>query len=111
MNSLKLALSAIALPLLVFTLSAQENPAGRSVMDLYNEVENYSQQQRNMLMSQGKRIDAGAREEIESDKKNLAKKNAAEIASRPDIKEKDIYFLGRLYGTAGDDKKTFETMR
>jgi thiol-disulfide isomerase/thioredoxin len=112
MNFLKLVAIAMVLPFLfVDALSAQEKPSGRPIMELYSEVENYSVQQRNLLMSKGKKFDAAARDEIEGDKKDLAKKYAAEIAARPDLKEKDLYFLGRLYGTAGDDKKTLEMMR
>ncbi|MEO7675069.1 MAG: hypothetical protein ABIU09_13435 [Pyrinomonadaceae bacterium] len=64
-----------------------------------------------MLASKGKRYDAAAREDIADGKKALAKKSAAEIAARSDLKEKDFYFLGRIYAAADNDAKVLESMQ
>lgn len=94
--------------LAVSYVNAQTAP--RSVLDMLNEVDNFETQQRNLLASKGKRYDAAAREDIQTDRRSLAKKYASEIAERPDIKQKDLYYLALLYSRAENDKKTLETM-
>ncbi|MFT3746603.1 MAG: redoxin family protein [Pyrinomonadaceae bacterium] len=83
----------------------------RSILDLYQEVESYEAQKRTMLISQGKRLDAAAREDMQNERKDLAKKYAAEIAARPGLKKEDFYYLGRLYITAENEQKTLEMMK
>lgn len=83
----------------------------RTITELFQEIEQFETTQRNALLSQGKRFDASAREDILNDKRSLAKKYAAEIAVRPGLEKTDFYYLGRLYMIADDDKKTFEMMK
>lgn len=97
--------------LFLSTLLASGQTALRPVTDLYGEVERYEAQKRTMLLSQGKRIDSGTRNDILDERKSLAKKYAAEIAARTDLKETDYYYLGRLYTIAEDDKRTLEMMK
>ncbi len=112
MYSFKLVPSVFLFTLILSAISfAQENPAGRPVVDLFTETENFSSAQRKLLAEQGKRYTAAAKAEIDSDRIKLAKTYAAEVASRKELADKDIYYLGRLYGTSGDEKKTLETMQ
>lgn len=91
--------------------AAQANPNGRSALELHQEIEGYAAQQRTMLASQGKKYDAGAREEIADGKKALAKKHAAQLAVRTDLKEKDFYYLGRIHSAAENDSKVLDSMQ
>ncbi|MGB7202785.1 MAG: TlpA disulfide reductase family protein [Pyrinomonadaceae bacterium] len=97
--------------LCVVSVAAQGATSTRSVADLYQEVEGYSAQKRTMLASQGKKYDASARDDIADGKKSLAKKYAAELATRTDLKEKDFYFLGRIYAAAENNAKVLESMQ
>jgi hypothetical protein len=90
---------------------AQDKSGVRSALELYDELENYASQQRAMLASKGKRYDAAARDEIAGDKKALAKKYAAEVAARTDIKDNEFYYLGRLYSVAENEQKTLDSMK
>lgn len=109
MNTSKL-LCAISLftALLCQGLSAQPDRGGRSAAELIAEVDDFAAQQRRMLASAGKRYDASARDKIESDKRSLAKKYAAEIASRSALTGSDLYYLGRLYVVAENDEKALD---
>lgn len=96
---------------LLSTLPLFAQAPARPVLDLYEEVDRYEAQKRTALMSQGKRLDASARDNMLSERKSLAKKYAAEIAARPGLEKIDYYYLARLYSTAEDDKKTLEMMK
>ena len=100
-----------ALTLFAVSVAGQPNADVRPVIDLYQDIEGYEAQQRTMLASKGKRIDAAARDDIADGKKALAKKYAAELATRNDLKEKDFYFLGRIYAAAENDAKVLESMQ
>ncbi len=97
--------------LFAIPVAAQVNPGVRPAVDLYQDIEDYASQQRTMLASKGKKYDAGARDDIADGKKALAKKYAAELAARTDLKEKDFYFLGRIYAAADNDAKVLESMQ
>ena len=101
----------IAAAALLFVSSALAQPADRSVVGLFNEVDRYEHEQRNAFARAGKRYDAAARDNTLNDRKSLAKKYAAEIETRGGLKEKDYYFLGRLHSIAGNEKKTLESMK
>lgn len=103
--------SAFATIICVVAVVAQGTQGVKSVVDLYQEIEGFESQQRNMLSSQGKRYDASARDNIADGKKSLAKKYAAELAARTDLKEKDFYFLGRIYAAAENDAKVLGSMQ
>ena len=105
--------SLVTYAAMLFAVSASSQPeAGvRSVVDLYQDLEGYASQQRTMLASKGKRYDAAARDDIADGKKALAKKYAAELATRTDLKEKDFYFLGRIYAASDNDSKVLESMQ
>jgi thiol-disulfide isomerase/thioredoxin len=109
----KLSRSAIyiVITVVVFAANAFGQANGRSPLDLFTEVDKFESEQRRMLASSGKRYDRSTRDDILNDRKSLAKKYAAEIAARPDLKEKDYYYLARLYSWAENDKLTLETMK
>ena len=87
--------------------AAQGKPLG----DLFIELEGYTAERIRELQSAGKRIDAGRREEIDNERRALAGKYAAEAAARPGLAKTDFYYLGRIYGTAGNETKLFEAMK
>jgi thiol-disulfide isomerase/thioredoxin len=111
MHLLKPAPVVLCLAVVLCQSVVAQEPNARSAVDLFTEVENFAAQQRRMLASAGKRYDASARDEIADDKKALAKKYVAELASRPDLKEKDLYFLGRLYLAAENEEKGLDSMQ
>jgi thiol-disulfide isomerase/thioredoxin len=97
--------------LVFLVISCQAQQSGRLVSDMLQEVDRFEAEQRKMLASAGKRVDSGVREDIAKDKKALAKKYAGEIAARPDLADKDHYYLGRIYDFAENDPKVFESMQ
>jgi thiol-disulfide isomerase/thioredoxin len=83
----------------------------RPVVSLFNEIEDYVSVRSRELASAGKRVDAAKRDELEGDRSELAAKYAVEVAARKDLAKGDIYYLGRLYGAAGNEVKLLETMK
>jgi thiol-disulfide isomerase/thioredoxin len=83
----------------------------RQVAELYQEVVGYVKEKSKILTGQGKKVDAEKREDLKNEQRSLAKKLAAEVAARPDLKGVDVYYLAMLYETAENDDKTIETMR
>jgi thiol-disulfide isomerase/thioredoxin len=88
-------------------LSAQT----RSVLELFTEIESYSASRSKELASAGKRITAEIRDDIAEERKALAVKYATEVAVRPNLEKTDHYYLGRLWGTAGNEIKQLESMK
>ncbi len=109
-TALRLFAGSICFCLIGVHLLFAQAPA-RPVTELFQEIERYEIQQRNALLSQGKRLDASTRDDILNDRKSLAKKYAAEVASRPALEKADYYYLGRIYSFAENDQKTLEAMR
>lgn len=97
--------------LLTAILSIGAQSQNRTAKDLYDETADYVKNKSKEIFSQGKRIDAEKRESLAQEQKNLAKKYAAEIAARPDLKGVEVYYLGMLYTIAENDDKTLETMK
>ena len=79
--------------------------------DLVTELENYVTERTKELQGAGKRVDAGKREELESERKELAGRYASEVAAQPNLEKTDFYYLGRLYSTAGNEVKVLESMK
>ncbi len=104
-------IGVIALVICSTFILAQGVGTGRTALEFYQEIEGYDAEQRALLSSKGKRYDAEARDDIARGKKALAKKYAAELEARPDLKEKDFYFLGRMHSVADNDKKVLESMQ
>lgn len=104
---LKLFLAGVVLLVAVQSAFSQ----GRPVVDLYNEVEGYTSARGKELMGAGKRIDAGMRDEIADEKKQLASKYAAEVAARTTLEKTDHYYLGMLHLAAGNELKQLDSMR
>jgi thiol-disulfide isomerase/thioredoxin len=97
--------------LLAFSCAAPTFAQTRSAADLFSETESYVANRIRELQSAGKRIGAGTRDGLESERKQLAAKHAAEVSARKNIAQTDFYYLGRLYGTAGNEAKVIESMR
>jgi thiol-disulfide isomerase/thioredoxin len=100
----------IALVVSIFApcrVAAQNRP----LSDLFMELDNYPVERARELQGNGKRIDPARRAEIDDERKALASKYAAEAASRTDLQKNDFYYLGRLYGMAGNDTKLLESMK
>lgn len=81
------------------------------VLDMYMQVSDYVKTKSRELAGQGKRLNSAIRDELTDEQKSLAKKYAAEIETRTDVKGVDVYYLGGLYNYAGNDAKTLETMK
>jgi thiol-disulfide isomerase/thioredoxin len=108
-NLFKLTLPALIISALV-TNGSFAQTATRSAQELFSEADNYVNQQRNLLLGQGKRYDAAMRDALADKRKSLAKKHIADVSTRSDIREGDFYYLGRLYSIAENDQKVLETM-
>jgi thiol-disulfide isomerase/thioredoxin len=106
--SFKSCLIVFCLFCAVFVIKAQT--PRRPVVELQKEVADYVKEKLKELASQGKKIDADTREDLQREQKNLAKKYAAEAASA-DLKGVELYYLGELYNYAENDVKTLETMK
>lgn len=83
----------------------------KTPVEMFTEIENYTSERSKELISTGKRMTADVRDNIEDEKKSLAGKYAAAIAARPDLEKTDHYYLGRLWGTAGNEAKQLESMK
>jgi len=104
-------LSLVIFWLLATVLFSAAQSQNRAVVDLYQETNDYVKEKSKELSSQGKKINADRRESLAQEKKVLAKKYAAEVLVRPDLKGIDVYYLGMLYLFADNDGKTLETMK
>jgi thiol-disulfide isomerase/thioredoxin len=78
---------------------------------MVRELDNYEVQQKAAMAARGEKYDREAQAQIAKDKKALAKKYAGELALRPNLEEKDLYYLGRLYDFAENDAKVLESMQ
>jgi thiol-disulfide isomerase/thioredoxin len=105
----RLAVSLAAISLFAQLIFGQT--PNRSILEMFQEVEQFEIAKRNAMLSSGKRFDAAARQEILDDKRSLAKKYATEIAAREGLEKTDFYYLGRLYAIAEEDKKSYEAMK
>ena len=108
-SRLKSVLAVFCLLSAVFPIAAQS--PNRPVVDYYNQVSDYIKEKSKELAGQGKRMNAETRENLEQERKSLAKKYAAEVAARTDLKGVDLYYLGSLYDFAGNEPKILETMK
>jgi thiol-disulfide isomerase/thioredoxin len=89
------------------TVLAQPRP----VVEMFKETEAYVSARSKELAAAGKRMTAELRDDVNGERKALAAKYAAEASARPDLAKTDHYFIGRLYGTAGNDVKMAESMK
>lgn len=93
-----------------YTESQAQSPA-KTVSEMREEIENYVSSKSRELAGQGKRVSAAKRDELEEERKSLAGKYAAAAATRADLKELDLYYLGELYEIAGNNEKALEAMK
>src|SRR6187549_1914296 len=75
--------------LFLLSHSANAQSGGRTVFELFNEVDRYEAEQRKAYANNGKRFDSAAKEDVLSDRRALAKRYAVEIEGRTDINGKD----------------------
>ena len=99
----------ILVTMLIAAVSASAQP--RPVIDLFSEVENYVATKSKALSASGKRVTADVRDDLLDERKSVAGKYATEIAARPSLEKTDHYYIGRLYGTAGNEAKQLEAMK
>jgi thiol-disulfide isomerase/thioredoxin len=109
MKSLLQKYSALLLVVLIFAPVASAQT--KSPLELFMEIDGYVATKTRELTSAGKRVDAAKRESLTDDRKSLAAKYAAELASRPGLSKTDFYYLGRLFGAAGNEAKVLEWMK
>ena len=102
--------SVVVLLFMAASLARAQTP-GKSVQELHQEIENYVNARTRELVSQGKRVDADKRNDLEDEKKSLAGKYAAEAAARADLAKTDFYYLGLLYVTAEDNVRGLDTLK
>lgn len=93
------------------SVSTLAQSGDRGAESLFAEIDRYETDQRKKLASSGKRYDQSTRDDILNDRRSLAKKYATELSARTDLKEKDLYYLARIYSYAENDKLTLETMK
>ena len=91
--------------------SAPRAQTVRPIAELSAEVESYPANRARELQSAGKRLDPDRREEIEKEQRSLAARYAEEAAARTGVAKTDLYYVGRLYATAGNDAKVLEMMK
>ena len=111
MKQLKIALFIATIVAASHAIPFEAVAQGKALDDLFVELENYSFERTRELQSAGKRVDAGAREDIEDERRKLAAKYAAEASARSNLQKTDFYYLGRFYAAAGNEAKVLESMR
>lgn len=79
--------------------------------ELLQEVEGYVAARSRELSSAGKRVTPSMRDDLAEERKDLARKYAAELSSRTGLAKTDFYYLGRLHATAGNEPKVLESMK
>lgn len=97
--------------LLIFGFAGTATSQTKTAEQLFIEIENYVSVKAREMSNAGKRVDRSAREGLEDDRKSVAGKYAAELSSRPQLSKTDFYYLGRLYGTSGNEPKLLESMK
>lgn len=91
--------------------SAFSQTPNRKPEDYYKEVSDYVKTKSKEIAAAGKKMNAEMRDGLINEQTKLAKKYAAEVASRSDLKGTDFYYLAMLYDNAGNDAKTVETLK
>ena len=109
--NVRLLFGLITLSLVMAVSATTARSQNRSAAELHNEASDYVKVKSKEMISQGKRVNAETRESLLQEQKSLAKKYAAEVAARNDLKGVDFYYLGSLYSLAENDVKTIEAMK
>lgn len=107
----RLLAKCFAVVLFGLMISAVTTAQTRNPVELFSEIDGYVTAKARELTSAGKRVDAAKREDLADDRKSLAAKYAAELATRPGLSKTDFYYLGRLYAAAGNEAKVLESMQ
>ena len=83
----------------------------QSALDLFKAVDSYPQRRREELRAQGRRIDRETAEKIAGEQRELAPKNAAQLAARANLSADDLYYLGLLYNFAARRDDALDALR
>jgi thiol-disulfide isomerase/thioredoxin len=83
----------------------------KTISELSLEIEGYVNTKMREMASQGKRITSETRDDLNRERKSLAKKYAEEASSRQNLEGRDFYHLAMLYFTAENDAKALETFK
>jgi thiol-disulfide isomerase/thioredoxin len=97
--------------ILVIAFSTVSDAQIKTPPELYSEIEGYIAAKTREITSTGKRVTPERRESLSDERKELAKKYAAELGSRSGLTKTDFYYLGWLHSTAGEDAKTVDAMK
>ena len=97
--------------ILVIAFSTVIDAQIKTPPELYSEIEGYVAAKTREITSTGKRLTPERRESLSDEKKELAKKYAAELGSRSGLTKTDFYYLGWLHSTASEDAKTVDAMK
>jgi thiol-disulfide isomerase/thioredoxin len=82
-----------------------------SALELFKAVDAYPQQRREKLRAEGKHIDRETGEKIAKEQKELAARNAATLAARPNPSADDLYYLGLIYNYAERRDDALDALR
>ena len=108
---IRLLPSLMIVSILVIALSGGAAAQVKTPPELYAEIEGYVAAKTREITSTGKRVTPERRESLGDERKDLARKYAAELGARAGLAKTDFYYLGWLHSTAGEDAKTVDAMK
>jgi thiol-disulfide isomerase/thioredoxin len=85
--------------------------APQSALELFKAVDAYPQRRREELRAQGRHIDRETGEKIAVEQRELAARNAAQLAARANLTADDLYYLGLLYNYAARRDDALDALR
>ncbi|MDT7540152.1 MAG: hypothetical protein QOE33_56 [Acidobacteriota bacterium] len=92
-------------------VAAHQVASSPSALELFKAVDAYPQQRREALRAEGKHIDRETGEKIAKEQKELAARNAAALAARPNLSADDLYYLGLIYNYAERRDEALDALR
>ena len=108
---IRLLPSLMIVSILVIALCGGAAAQVKTPPELYAEIEGYVAAKTREITSTGKRVTPERRESLGDERKDLARKYAAELGARAGFAKTDFYYLGWLHSTAGEDAKTVDAMK
>ena len=108
---IRLLPSLMIVSILVIALCGGAAAQVKTPPELYAEIEGYVAAKTREITSTGKRVTPERRESLGDERKDLARKYAAELGARAGLAKTDFYYLGWLHSTAGEDAKTVDAMK
>ncbi|HEX8127967.1 MAG TPA: TlpA disulfide reductase family protein [Pyrinomonadaceae bacterium] len=89
---------------------ASSPDAKASAAALYAEVEGYARKKYEAFEREGIGYDQKLVEQVEREQRALAARYAAEVAARPALDAREVFYLGQLYNVADDGERASATM-